>query len=475
MDISSKIIDGGLDDLDYIYDVLNPALTMHNIRTKSIVFVINSSKVIIRKIKLPVLKKKSEIVSMLKYELEQLIPVDLKEYQFKYKIIKINDSDNNYAYYVVYCMPLYLINQYSELAKRLRFSSVIFDVSSNCLNKITTHNLSINKTDISKDVTAIVDISINKMFFSVFNKGVNDFSITMTLNEGNINEMVAEEEAAYTVDCMPDNNIYKYLDEIRKYIRFYQSINYENKINKLYIYGSFDNMDNLLSSVSRYLKMDVDNIKGISNIKFNDCISENNFNINNFFTVVLAAFNDNRDVFFKQEKNDILSKIRRVDFVALIFIIIIAFSFFNFFIVLKGNEFSDMKIFINDSNNIKLNNEIEVLKNETNNLENILHNIELLKTTAAKEDSVRSEIFKEIKYAMPENTIVISISIGRNNAQLNCVSNSMEDVTLFLNNLRNIKFMESIYIPSVEVKQELNGSYSYSVVCALKEVLFVGN
>ncbi len=252
INISSGVIDGSIADMDYIHGVLNEALISHGIKTNKAVFVINSNKIIIRKIKLPLLKKKKETISMLTNELAQLIPVDLNLYKFKYEIIKINDDENNYAHYVVYCMPLNILNQYYELAGRLKLKSSSVDVSCNCLNKLSSHNLHINKTVIKDNVAAIAEIRADKIFFSVLNKGVTDFSITTMLDNGYSDEAADELQAAHIAGDfhVNDNFSYKLLDEISNCIRFYQSIDHESKINKIYIYGLADNLDSLLLVIS---------------------------------------------------------------------------------------------------------------------------------------------------------------------------------------------------------------------------------
>ncbi len=221
--------------------------------------------------------------------------------------------------------------------------------------------------------------------------------------------------------------------------------------------------------------MEVDIIRNISNLNFNDYMAEKNFNMNIFFIALLAAFNDKKDICFKQDRNGIISRIIRHDYAVILSVSIFVFSLLSILIASRVSDLNAMKNFVSDDNNIMLNNEIITLKKEITHLENLLNNMELLKTASANEDCVRSEIFREIKYAVPPSTIVTSISVDRSETQLYCDSDSVEEVTIFLNNLRNIRFIESIYVPSIEVKQDLNGKYSYTAVCVLKEVQEVVN
>lgn len=473
VNIPHTVIDDRIINIECISGIIGDALKRNNINVNKAIFVINSDRIISRKINLPLLKKKQEIISMLRYELNQLIPVDLSQYQLGYKIIEANHHDKNYALYVVYCIPLDLLNKYSELAKILKFKSVLFDVPCNCLNKILQHNLSINKTDILEDVIGFAMLDINKIFFYVLNKGVNDFAISTVLDYNNI-EIAAETQSGYLIDDFPDYNnfLHNYIDEISKYIRYYHSIDYEVKIRKLYIYGDKNFEDDLVQFTSETLNMEVTVLKDISNVVFLNKTAEKDFNIDNFFIPLLAAFNDKNDIFFRYERNNVLTNVRRGDF-GLFIAASIILILFTYIIFVKGNEFNLMKEFVADSGNVLLNNEIESLKKDIAYMENMLHNIEILKEISDKDDFVRSEIFREIKNSLPQNTQVASISIDRFSTQLNCASNTMEEVTLFLKRLMKIEFVESVYVPSVEVKRDPNVSYSYSVVCVIKEVISI--
>jgi type IV pilus assembly protein PilM len=473
INISSGIKDDKISDINYLSNIISKALKINNIKTKKAVFVINSNSIITRKIKLPVLSKKQETMSMLKYELGQLLPVDLNRYQFIYKIIEPLKENNN-AFYVIYCLPLDLLNQYYELAKILKFKSVIFDVSCNCLNKIYTHNLCINGAYIKKDVTAFVEISSNKIFFCVINQGVNDFSMTTIINPEHNNELTAEAQALYTINNLQDYDdfVYNVLDEISKYIRYYHSISNEIKIRNIHIYGSSRNLEDISQIIEMNLNIDSSVLKNISNIEFINNKAQKGFNINIFFTLLLAAFNDKRDIYFKQEKDNILNI--KNNYVIIITIAILLFFVLNFYVIYKLNEINSMKQYVTYRENIVLNNEIEEVKKEITRLENLLHDVEQLKATAVMDDFVCSDILREIKNAKPKNTLVTSISVDSNSTILNCTSDSMEEVTLFLCNLRNIEIIDSVYMPGVEVIQDYKGKYSYSVACVIKEVVVIG-
>ena len=72
--------DGKIIDLDGAVNEINEELKSRGIKTKRAIFLINSNSIVIRTIKLPFLKKSSEILSMLQIELQQTVSIDLSKY-----------------------------------------------------------------------------------------------------------------------------------------------------------------------------------------------------------------------------------------------------------------------------------------------------------------------------------------------------------------------------------------------------------
>ena len=85
--------DGNILDMDGTVSVINKELKKNGIKTKKAVFLINSSKIMIRTIKLPLLKKSSEILSMIKIELQQTVSADLGKYKIIYEISNITNPN----------------------------------------------------------------------------------------------------------------------------------------------------------------------------------------------------------------------------------------------------------------------------------------------------------------------------------------------------------------------------------------------
>jgi len=476
INIPSGVEDGKIIDMDLIVNLINESLTKNIAKTKKAVLVINSDTVITRKIKLPLLKKKSETLSMIRMELEQLVSADLSLYTIIYKTadITVDDGIKN-AIYIIYCLPIFLFNQYKELARKLKVKLISIDVSYNCLNKIYDHGLSVNNKDInSGGIFVFVNIGLNTISFCVVKNGITNFSRISSIEfEKEFIERVAEAPLNYSCStCVSDELMHGWLDEISKYIRYYYSIDNVNFIDKIYIYGTNSQEEGLQKYLSVNLNCDVDIINTLSNINVNNNFINENFEVNKHFISVLALFGDKRDINFLTEgfRHKFQSEFHFAAAVTVLIICILAYYALNNSNGTFKKEIEIMSLFLNNKENIEINTEIENLKNEVTYLEDYIEQIKMLKIAISNDDYVCSEIFKEILNATPNNTKVTSIFVDRNNTVLQCDSTSMVEVTLFIHNLRFIDFVDSIYMPSVAVRQELLHNYSYSVVCKFKDV-----
>lgn len=463
-------------DIEETSSKIKEILVTNKIKVKRPIFVINSNSIIIRKLKLPLLNKKSEIVSMIQHELEQSMPVDMSQYKIIYKIV--NDECSNKAFYVIYGLPLNLFNQYAELANKLKFKTSIFEIYGNSFNEIIPYKLLINNISVNADDTiAFVDINENEITFSVLKNGVCDFSRTSEFNDYD-QDLISETHGDYIVEKgkTTEEFMYRYLNEISKYIRFYHSVDYDNRINRLYFYGAAFN-SRLLDFLSVNLSINCISIDSISNVEFGELSCNSSFYINNNLIQLLTLLKNKKDACFCYEQNNYFN-ILKYDIKVSAIAAVIAATLLAGALLFSSNfyaEYDKMKLFISKDENIKANEKIENLKYDIKVLESAIENINVAITSAQTDDYVSSDILRKILFAVPENTKVISIFIDKESTHLSCVSGSIEEVTILLFNLRKIDFIESTNVPNIELIRNQSGNYSYSVVCKLKDVNKIGN
>ncbi len=469
--VASGIENGKILDIDLIANLVKNELNKNNIKTKKAVFVVNSDCVITRKLRLPLLKDKDETISMLRFELEQTISVDLRRYKIIYKVTDIDDV--NSVFYVIYCLPEDIYNSLIKLSKKLKLKLLYTDVSFNCLNKISEHGIKINNSFLdSNNIFAFANIDSRFLSFCVLNKGINDFSRISFYNDEKHYAFISEKEQSENSSYMMSASSFRnsLLDEINKYIRYYYSIDNNNYINKLYIYGSCSCND-IAEFLSDSLKIDVEKINKISDIAFVDEYNYEDLNEDKNFISVLSLLNGKGDVCFPTNTDEFKNAAKFYSIFAaasLVIAIPVIYAFIHNNARLLNN-INDMSLYVENEDNAKLNNDVEALKAEVNILEDYKNRAFKLESYISGEDYVSSSFFKEILYAVPENTRVDTVYTDKNTTQLSCVSLSVEEVAIFLHNLREIEYIEETHMPYLELKQEGN-SYAYSVICKLKDV-----
>jgi len=472
--------DGKIINVDLIKSAIEKVLLENNIKIKNTVFVINSNIVSTRKMELPLLKRRSDTMSMIKFEFEQLLDANLNQMVIFKMSEKIIIDRSNRVKYIVYGLPVNFYNQYVELSKKLKLTLTGLDISSNFLEKIPKENIKINDKIYINGINAFINISDNAITFSVLNKGINEFSRIIYLNSDevemyNIDKVAESPNSIYmnTNIISKENRMNKWLDEISKYIRYYYySVDSENTIDKLYIYGVCSEIVGIEQFFSINLNIDTEIINEISKIRLNNL--HNKINIVEYFHVFLALFINKNDINFLTDKiHNHKYKFNlgvAVMVASLFFVLALALytqSYITYYKLLK-NKTETMSLYVNKEENINFNNKIEILKRNIERLEKYNELAINVKEIISEDDIVNSKLYREIANAKPPNTRITFIVVESHYINMQCTSTDIKDTMQFIKNLRSINFIESIYIPSVDVKQESGYTLSYSIVCNLR-------
>lgn len=493
-----SIDDGKIIDMDLVASTIDVSLKKNNIKTKNAIFIINTNATITRNMELPILKSNSETFSMIKSELEQLLPVDLNQYKILYKktdTIVIEGVQK--GVYVIHGLPTVIYEQYIDLAQKIKLDLVSMDLASNCLDKISLQKLTINKQALKTGIsTAFIDIGYSNISFSVLNNGMNVFS---RISSNGLNEIVRNFETAFDLnqevalneierislsessDVIQDmskrnileDNINMWIDEFNRFIRYYNSNNKDNQIQKLYIYGSHAKITNLDKYLESHLYISTEEIKEVSNISVKE--ARQGFEIKSYFNNILSLYTNRNDINFLSDKKK-QHKTRfntNLAFMAITLIAALTAAYFVYdYMVDKSaieKDLATINQYLNNEENIKLNKEAIQIKNKTNLLQAYKDEVDKLQLAIKNEDAVNTIIFEQIAASIPLGTKINSLSIDKESIQLQCTSSSRQEVAQFEKNLKQVEFINTVYIPAVVDGTEGGSiSYSYSVVCNIK-------
>jgi Tfp pilus assembly PilM family ATPase/Tfp pilus assembly protein PilN len=463
VDLPVEIIsDGMIKNLEKASDVLNKFLE-NSVKHRKVVFLINSNSVFIRKIELPYVKNSKETRSMINFKLQEMLPSYIYQYKIMYKASEIfMNRGARKAKYIVYGMPLKMYERYLDISEKLKLDLVTMDLSSNFIDYILKENTISDKT-IKTNIIAVVNAGKSSMNLSIINKGITElFKIVEYNREGTL---------LFEQNC--NDTLFKCIDEIRKYMKYYTSSDKDNVIGKIYLAGESVN-DEFKESLSDF-GSEIDIIEEMTGIDIDGLEVKEEFY--NYLNLSASFYADKNHVDFLAEKK-ISQKYRfsvGVAVMSLVLIVALALSY-NFLSLyfktsMLENEASTKKMFLSNSDNILLNNEIENIKKKTVFLENYLNMAGEVVEKSRQDNLINSRLFEKIKGCTPVDTKINSFSADVNNVEINCESSSLKSVALFVENLRNIEFIDNVNMTNVEVKKEGEVSkYTYAVTCYLKGV-----
>jgi Tfp pilus assembly PilM family ATPase len=483
---SSCVKDGKIIDMDGTVNAIYEELKTNRIKTKKAIFVINSSKIMIRTIKLPLLKKSSEILSMIQIELQQIVSAELSKYKIMYEISNVtNENKILYAEYIVYCVPMILVSKYIELAARLKLKLLKIDISPKCINALYKNNIRINDAILNNnEITVFVNVNKNSFSFSAVNNGICGFYTGSNLDKS-LTEKTAESVSQYgyfekEIDFFSK---YKYSEielesfsqqwypeklftaQIAKFMRYYYSVSGNRSIDKIYIYATGNQM--LKEAIKSKLNLNCEIIERISNLTVETPPDE--FELSKYFNNVLTLFSPGNQLM--QNTNRGLKLKNNFGYAAILLIIAAAstvfFGFSNSRAAMK-NEMAAMSSYIDDGKNTEIHSVIEGIKNESDYLKLYLQQAEELQRAAAENDYADTKIIREINNLKPFETRVISIYSDKDSTQLMCLSPSTSEAALFFSKLRGIDLVEGANMPSIQSKS--GQPFSYYIVLKLKDV-----
>jgi Tfp pilus assembly PilM family ATPase/Tfp pilus assembly protein PilN len=463
IDLPDDIIsDGMIKNLEKVSDVLFKLLEK-SVKHRKGVFLINSNSVFIRKIELPYVKNSKETKSMINFKLQEMMPSYIYQYKIMYKTSEIFMSDGvRKVKYIVYGMPLKMYERYLEISEKLKLYLLTMDISSNFIDYIFKENTKIKKTT-KANIIAVIQAGKSSMNLSIINKGITELF-----------RIAKSDEGTSLVEQNNNGTILKCIDEIRKYMKYYTSSDKGNVIEKIiYLAGESVN-DEVKENLSDF-GADIETLEELTGIKIEG--TEVNVELKNYFNLISSFYSDKNHIDFLTEKK-VRQKYRfnigvAVMTLVLIVALALSYNFLNYYFKtnILEKEASSKKMFLSNSDNILLNNEIENIKKKTVFLENYLNMAGEVVEKSSQDNLINSRLFENIKECTPVDTKINSFSVDVNNVEINCASSSLKSVALFVESLRNIEFVDNVNMTNVEVKKEGEVSiYTYAVTCYLKGV-----
>ncbi|QEK12131.1 type IV pilus assembly protein PilM [Crassaminicella thermophila] len=288
--------DGQITNIDKLKDIIYDALKNRKIKTKKVIFTLESTSIITRELLLPYVKEK-DLEQMLEYEIQQQFPTTLEEYVIQYKKLEeVDEIDSKKIRILVATLPKIIAQNYLELVKKLNLKPIALDSHSNAISKLFHKNVKINDEQVSKNenaieinidknaldenkTIAIVDLGYENININIIDDGILKFSRLLTVggkeidihiaNTFNISLKDAEKKKRENVmlyDNIIRSCVNDWIEEMQRIFKYYTSRKPGNKIDKIYLLGGQANLTDIDQYFKENFYIPIQKIERMSNI-----------------------------------------------------------------------------------------------------------------------------------------------------------------------------------------------------------------
>ena len=253
----AAIEDGAIIDERALVNVLQVAINQLGIKSKDAIVTSNSSSIIDREIIIPSVDE-SEMESVIKYEIQQYLPINLDEYIVEYVVVdKLVDSEGPKLKVNVISYPKDMVNGYYKLIKSLGLNPYVLDVTYNSLKKIVNHTGIIKNNGQVGGTVAFVDMGATSINVTIFKRGQLDFTRviksggetidqalssrldmsiksteSMKIDKGNLLDIQEDDE----INTIIKETVDEMIGELEQILQFASNKNGEN-VDEVVIYG----------------------------------------------------------------------------------------------------------------------------------------------------------------------------------------------------------------------------------------------
>ena len=292
-------VDGEIKDMDQLSYLLKTGLTEHSIGSMDVHGVINSSKIIMREITMPMVSD-DHIISILSYQLEDYIPINPEDYVVKFiKLGSVFEDTIEKVNLLLIGIPKHIVEAHFNLLKSVDLKPVALDYQGNAINKLINLGENINEIYNNRDTITNIDIGFDSTSITISNSGVikvsrileggaNDILLSLKekfdLSEDELIDKIMglKDIAGSMYELHEDYEIYlstketlqAIIDRIEMIFRYYRTREIGNEINLVLLHGGLSNINGIEKMFSESFDIPCVKLESISKLKFNGNLSK---------------------------------------------------------------------------------------------------------------------------------------------------------------------------------------------------------
>ena len=296
------VADGKILDENYLVATLDKLIKENNIKAKDVIFTTNSSSIINRDILIPSVAEE-ELDTVVRYEIQQYLPINLNDYVIQYIFLEeVSEDDEIKLKINVTAFPERMALSYYNVINSLSLNPYILDVNYNSINKLANlGEFTLNEQYIIEGTVAFVDMGATSINVSIFKNGKVDFTRIIRIGGDNIDHALSESMnmsiksteliKMKEVDLLDNDKgnlktktiqrvMDEALEELERIIQFYKNKS-NSSIDKLYVFGGLSSIKNIDIYLGEKLNIKASKIEEIKNV---------NLGNNDLFTKDLSVY-----------------------------------------------------------------------------------------------------------------------------------------------------------------------------------------
>ena len=493
----ASIEDGAIIDERALVNTLQVAINQLGIKSKDAVVTSNSSSIIDREIIIPAVDE-SEMESVIKYEIQQYLPINLDEYIVEYVVIdKLVDSEGPKLKVNVISYPKDIVNGYYKLIKSLGLNPYVLDVTYNSLKKIVNHTGMI-KNGGQTGTVAFVDMGATSINVTIFKRGQLDFTRiiksggetidqalssrldmsiksteSMKMDKGNLLDIQDDDE----VNVIIKETVDEMIGELEQILQFASNKNGEN-VDEVVIYGGASKLRGLDVYMQRKLLKSIKRVFTLERIDISTSAMPKE-PIGEYLNAIGAVIRQSQDVNFLsmyQGKNGEAvakgGKIKENNTPMYIVVGLIAAAIVGTFlyheIAIKIQE-SKITSIEEKMAEPEFQKQLAIAQDLANKISSVTQyntQVEQITKVVNRRKVVTPEVLDDVKDAVPGGVLYTSYKISNTEITINGASPSTEVVAEMEHNFRVLDRVQDVHVATIEG----DGAVTFDITIKIKQI-----
>lgn len=493
----ASIEDGAIIDERALVNTLQVAINQLGIKSKDAVVTSNSSSIIDREIIIPAVDE-SEMESVIKYEIQQYLPINLDEYIVEYVVIdKLVDSEGPKLKVNVISYPKDIVNGYYKLIKSLGLNPYVLDVTYNSLKKIVNHTGMI-KNGGQTGTVAFVDMGATSINVTIFKRGQLDFTRiiksggetidqalssrldmsiksteSMKMDKGNLLDIQDDDE----VNVIIKETVDEMIGELEQILQFASNKNGEN-VDEVVIYGGASKLRGLDVYMQRKLLKSIKRVFTLERIDISTSAMPKE-PIGEYLNAIGAVIRQSQDVNFLsmyQGKNGEAvakgGKIKENNTPMYIVVgliaaaIVVTFLYHEIAIKIQESKITSIEEKMAEP---KFQKQLAIAQDLANKISSVTQyntQVEQITKVVNSRKVVTPEVLDDVKDAVPGGVLYTSYKISNTEITITGASPSTEVVAEMEHNFRVLDRVQDVHVATIEG----DGAVTFDITIKIKQI-----